>query len=93
MAKPRKYHFRIQDEIRKYRGIVQQIADKVGKTKSAAYKQISGTHVPKVDRVQIPYTEAFNEITGSQFAPEELFAVFEADEEKEAEGSADTVTP
>lgn len=77
MAKPRKYHFQIQDEIRKYRSIVPQLAEKVGKTTSAVYKQINGTHVPKVDRVQIPYTEAFNEITGSQFTPDELFAVTE----------------
>ncbi|MFZ3233628.1 MAG: hypothetical protein WA194_09190 [Patescibacteria group bacterium] len=77
MAKPRKYHFRIQDEIRKYRGIVHQIAEKVDKKPRSVYAQICGTHIPKADRVQIPYTEAFNEITGSQFAPEELFAVTE----------------
>lgn len=84
MAKPRKYHFPIQDEIRKYRGIVPKIAEKVGRKREAVYAQIRGTHVPKIDRVQIPYTEAFNEITGCQFTPEELFAVTETADEAAA---------
>lgn len=77
MAKHRKHHFPIQEEIRKYRGIVPKIAEKVGKTRSAVYKQINGDHVPKFDQVQIPYTLAFNEITGSAFTPEQLFGIRE----------------
>lgn len=49
------------------------MAEKLGKTRQSVYYGLRN-HNPDYVKVQIPYTEAFNAITGKEFTPEELFS-------------------
>ena len=73
--KKKRITFRIHSEMKKYRGVMKTLAEKLGKNRSVIYYQLDGRHIPKYVNFQIPCTQAFNEITGGSFTPEELFSI------------------
>ena len=73
--KKKRITFRIHTEMKKYRWLVKDMATKLEKSRHTVYYQLNGKHMPDYIKVQIPYTEAFNEITGGNFTPEELFSI------------------